>query len=232
MGRTPATQETILQIADENAFDLVRGGASITADAQGIRNHLARTQALLVYLFIRLFDGSVRLRASAEAQLPTLRHWLSQLLKAAKQYRGDDRLQTSLPWLPNHFDMEYNSKKELWKLWILTESLRRTHLVAGTVANMYEIMVKGSVECSGAVMCTARRGMWDVDSAMKWYELSCLKSPLLVPALQPGLYVAQYAAGEFDDFVQLIWSFVIGADKVQCWVDRSKVGFLEAAAVL
>ena len=104
--------------------------------------------------------------------------------------------------------------------------VRRTHLVAGTVANMYEIMVKGWVECSGAVMFTARKGLWDADSVMRWYELSCAKSPLLVPALQPGFYISSYAADEFDGFVKLIWTFIVGADKIQCWVDKSRTDLL------
>jgi hypothetical protein len=61
---------------------------------------------------------------------------------------------------------------------------------------------------------------------MKWYELSCAKSPLLVPALQPGDYIAGYAADEFDGFVKLIWTFIVGADKVQCWIDKSRTDLL------
>jgi hypothetical protein len=228
LGRTPAMKETILQIAEDHASDLVLESLPAKSEASVIRNQLAHVQALFIYTFIRLFDGSIRLRASAETQLPILRQWLAQLYKTTKNYRGEDRLlgHGPVPWLPNHFDMEYNATSELWKLWILTESVRRTHLVAGTVANMYEIMVKGWVECSGAVMFTARNGLWDADSVMKWYELSCAKSPLLVPALQPGSYIAGYAADEFDEFVKLIWTFIVGADKVQCWIDKSRTDFL------
>jgi hypothetical protein len=110
----------------------------------------------------------------------------------------------------------------LWKQWILTESVRRTHILADSLANLYQTMSKGWVECNGAVMLTARSGLWEADSSIKWLELTCAKSPLLVPCLQPELLMSQYAADEVDDLVKVFWKILVGVDKIQSWIDRGK----------
>ncbi|KAL8941177.1 MAG: hypothetical protein Q9216_002406 [Gyalolechia sp. 2 TL-2023] len=222
--RTPAVKEIILQIAEERSIALARQSPPTASGAQGIRAHLARAQALFVYEFIRLFDGSVRLRASAEQQLPTLRRWVTQMWQAVKGYRGEDGLLACNPlhWTANECDREKDEASlELWKLWILTESVRRTHVIIDTIANVYQTMTKGWTECVGAVMFTARCGLWQAESAVKWSELSRAKPTLLVPSLQPEPLIAQYAAEEFDDFVKMFWRFIVGTDKIQNWIDRS-----------
>ncbi|KAG4220708.1 hypothetical protein PC116_g30813 [Phytophthora cactorum] len=70
-------------------------------------------------------------------------------------------------------------------------------------------------------MFTARRGLWEADSPMKWFELSSAKEPLLVPSLLPGPLISQYDADEFDDLVRVVWSCVIGTDKMKGWIDKS-----------
>ncbi|KAK5271970.1 hypothetical protein LTR40_013977, partial [Exophiala xenobiotica] len=123
-GRTPAVTETVLQIAEERSSALVRQNSPTASGAEGIRAHLARVQALFVYEFIRLFDGSVRVRASAEQQLPTLRRWVIQMWEAVRQYRGEDRSLGHYPsqWTITEFDREYDTASEMWQLWLLTES--------------------------------------------------------------------------------------------------------------
>lgn len=220
-GRTPAVKEIILQIAEERASALVRQSPPTAGGAQGILAHLARVHALFIYQFIRLFDGSVRLRASAERQLPTLRQWVVLMWEAIKQAEYSSLGHRPLQWAASGFDREYDASSEIWRLWILTESVRRTHLVVDTIANTYQMMTRGWADCTGGVMFTARRGLWEVESSMKWFELSCAKPPLLVPSLRPGPLISQYAADEVDDFAKLLWTFIVGTDKIQCWVDRS-----------
>lgn len=220
--RTPAVKEMILQIAEERSFGLVKQNPPGTQEIQGIVDHLARVQALFIYMFIRLFDGSVRRRASAEPQIPILRRWMVQMLEAVKQYHEEDKClrHHSLPWA-SEFDKEYNKSSRMWRLWILTESVRRSHLVFDFIANIYETMTKGWAECAGGVMFTARKGLWEAENPMKWFELSSAKSPLLVPSLNPGPFISLYAADEFDDFAKTYWAFLIGTDKIQCWIDKS-----------
>ncbi|KAI1394200.1 uncharacterized protein F4822DRAFT_40624 [Hypoxylon trugodes] len=223
INRTPAVKGTILQIAEERSLALASQTPPTVTGTKGIRAHLARTQALFIYEFIRLFDGSVRMRASAERQLPILRRFLTQMWDAAKRFSESDAILPQRPfqWGISELDREYDSVSELWHLWILSESVRRTHLVVDTVFNIYQIMTRGWTDCPGAAMFTARRGLWETESAVRWGELCYANStPLLVAALQPEVLMAQHSAGEFDDFATMYWSYVVGPDKMRCWIDK------------
>lgn len=224
--RTLAVKDIILQIAEERSSALVRQTLPPASGAKNIQAHLARVQALFIYEFILLFDGSVRVRASAEQHLPTLRRWVTQLWEASKGYRGEDGFpgQDSLQWTTNEFDREFTTSSHLWRLWTLTESVRRTHVIVDTILNIYQIMTRGWADCCGGVMVTARRGLWEARSAVEWFDLSCAKPPLLVPFLQPGSFISQCAAEECDEFVKMCWTFIAGTDKIQSWIDRSGKG--------
>ncbi|KAG8530324.1 uncharacterized protein KY384_004826 [Bacidia gigantensis] len=216
-------KETILQIAEERSSVLISQNPLTAGGVEGIVAHLWRVQAWLAYVYISLFDGSVRLRASAEQQLPTLRLWVIWMWEAVRRYLGEDELLDYRPsqWIAREFESEYNASLKLWKLWILTESVRRTHLVVNTIANIYETMAKGWVGCTGAGMLTARRGLWEAESAMKWSELLTAKPLLLVPSLDPVPLISQYVAEDLDDFVKVFWKMVIGSDKMQSWTAMS-----------
>ncbi|CAI6335059.1 unnamed protein product [Periconia digitata] len=239
---TPTVKQTILQIAEERCARLVEqkgdihnvdsatsgfyGGSVIQ---EGILTQLARVHALFVYEFIRLFDGEIRVRASAELQLSTLRKWTTSLRETIQQYRGDDTLVTPNPAGGNQQDQthtqsdkDYSAATASWHLWILTESVRRSHLIIDAVANIYQTMTKGWAECAGAVMFTARAGLWDAETATKWCRLSGGgTSPLLVKSLSPGPIIASYKAGEVDSFARMYWTFIVGRERIEWWAERS-----------
>lgn len=214
---------TILHIADERANSLAMSGIPTGLGASELLLHLAHIQALFSYVFIRLFDGSIRHRASAESQLPTLRQWVTQTCELAKKHQEDDNWFSAdiLGWEATQFDREYEASSKMWRLWILTESIRRTQVIVDTVINIYQLMVQGWSDCSGAVMLTARRGLWEADTAATWLSLSREKTPLLVPSMQPGKYLSEYHASEFDDFIHMLWRFIAGPDKIVYWIEKS-----------
>ncbi|KAI0103603.1 putative aldo/keto reductase [Daldinia grandis] len=227
---TPAMKETILQIAEWRSSALANQCPCAAGGAQGIRAQLARIHALFVYQFILLFDGSVRSRAHAEKQQSTLRQWVTQMCEAARRYRGEDifaQNNRTPQWDVSKFDREYDASSKMWQLWILIESVRRSQLIIDTISNIYDVMAKGWADCTGAVMFTARRGLWEADSAVKWFELSSVEEPLLVPSLQPGPLISQYNADELDDFVKTVWTCIVGTDKMKCWIDKIQ-GLLDA----
>lgn len=232
MHRTPATKETILQIADDRASALTEHAVNpAVRGIQEIWAHLARVHSLFVYVFIRLFDGSVRMRASAETQIPTLRSWAGQMWQTVQRHCYEDyasvrdlrdRDRHTLLGASGEFHSDYDAATEIWQLWILTESVRRTYLIIDVALNTFQIMRSGRADCGGYVVCTVRRGLWDADSAVKWFKLARgdAKSPLMVPSLTPQPVIAQYPSRDFDDFAKLCWSFVVGTDKIQSWVDK------------
>ncbi|CAH0036828.1 unnamed protein product [Clonostachys rhizophaga] len=226
ISRAPAVKDLIIQIAMDRLSTFVNQRPSIVGQgAKSLQAHLARVQTLFIYEFILLFDGSVGARASGQRQLPILRQWVTLMQEAVRSYRGENGLlgQGSSNVAENEFDREYNASTELWHQWVLTESIRRTQVIVNTICNIYEIMVLGSAECTGGIMFTARHGLWEAESAFQWLEISRCKLPLIVPSLRPSSLMSQYNADEVDDFVKLYWTFLVGNDRVQCWIDRDKV---------
>jgi hypothetical protein len=219
---TPATTEMILQIAIELVSALTVDVTPTTKGRDGLLQRLARVQSLFIYEFILLFDGSVRSRAAAESYIPILREWVTQLLGAVLACSKECFVFGHHTFTSEAiaFEEEYETACQMWQLWILTESIRRTHLIIDTVANRYQIMGKELAQCRGTVMCTARRGLWDAESAIKWYQLCSAKPPLLIPSLTPEPSMAVYAAGEFGEFATLLWGYIVGQDRIKCWIDR------------
>ncbi|KAH8649373.1 hypothetical protein BX600DRAFT_475018 [Xylariales sp. PMI_506] len=220
--RTPAVKDTILQIAEQRAASLILQESLEDGRTKSLLSHLARVQALFVYEYIRLFDGSVRQRALAERELPTLRHWVKQMWEAVKRYRGEEYLTRcpSLQWT-SPSEGEVVPSAEIWRSWIVTESARRTHIIVTSTLNMYQIMKGEWAQCDSDIMITVRRGLWEAPSASRWLEMCSAKPPLLVPSTQPEVMISEHAADEVDDFAKTYWTFIVGTDKIQSWVDRS-----------
>ncbi|KAI0889123.1 uncharacterized protein GGS22DRAFT_67566 [Annulohypoxylon maeteangense] len=78
---------TATRILDDRATQLLEDQALSLSLGKNpdIFDHLSRVQALLAYQTIRLFDGDVRMRAQAEALIPTLALWARQLLDCARE---------------------------------------------------------------------------------------------------------------------------------------------------
>ena len=221
LNATSPTKELTMQIAQDRSLTLCRQAHTLESNFKDVLQMLAHVQALSVHVYILLFDGSVSRRSWAERLLlPTLRQWVIDLLKAARGYRGNDT-GVSLQWLLSDFNLEYDANAELWQSWVLTESVRRTHLIVDSVSNVYDIMVRGHATCRGGIMFTARRGLWDAESAAAWSALcsDSTKVPLMVPSLQPEPYMLSHGADEFDKFTAVFWSFLVGAEKIKYWVD-------------
>ncbi|CAH0043443.1 unnamed protein product [Clonostachys solani] len=219
-GRNSAIEEVVLQIALDRLAALTRQGPPTTSGAECILAHLARVQSLFIYEFIMLFDGSVRVRASAEKQLPTLRQWLFQMWEIVKEYRGEEGHSNHDQSAETELDSEYNACVEQWRLWILTESVRRTYAVVECITNVFEAMTRGWASCEGAPMITVRSGLWEAGSALEWSELSCSKSPILVTSLRPIPIMSQYEAEEVDELVKEVWAVIVGSDRIQYWSTR------------
>ena len=223
--RAPTVSDTILQIAQDRSAGLAAHTMPLAIDRDGIREQLAHVQALFILLFIQLWDGAISPRAHAERLIPTLRLWMTVLWQTVKEYRAHD-LALSVDATDGsrcEFSKDFTTQSNLWHLWIVTESIRRTDILVTTVINTYEIMTKGWAECSGTDMFTARAGLWQAESALDWCELVDKKSPLLVPSFEPKQLMEQCNAEECDDFVKLFWGFIVGKERVEWWRKKGPV---------
>ncbi|OCL11977.1 hypothetical protein AOQ84DRAFT_170896 [Glonium stellatum] len=83
---------------------------------------LAAVQGLLIFQFIRLFDGDIRQRAQAEQAEPVLESWTEQL---------KSRTQTE--------QAITTSNTTSWRAWLFAESVRRTIIMSFMIRGIYSL---------------------------------------------------------------------------------------------
>ncbi|KAI1114536.1 hypothetical protein F5Y14DRAFT_163158 [Nemania sp. NC0429] len=217
--RTATMKTTILEIAHERETALVRERYLPVEDAEGVLSHLARIHALFVYLCIQLFDDSIRHRALAERQISTLVLWTTQMWDAITRsqdvqnpYRG------MLPQPGSTRRVSRNLEAELWRSWILAESARRTFIIVSFMTSTYLTVRDGWADCKGGVMMTARRDLWDAQSASEWFGLCCENPPQLVSSLHPWQFMDENSAIGVDGFVTIIWTLLVGSEALRNWM--------------
>ncbi|KAM0330052.1 hypothetical protein ACHAQA_004223 [Verticillium albo-atrum] len=123
---------------------------------------LARTQALLIYQQIRVFDGDIGLRAQAERDMSTLESWISEL----EGYRDN----LAELWL-----LEESTQRERpprsWERWIFAECVRRTIMLGYAFIAMVELLKSSGMSTTpdpgrfAAVhRWTASKYLWEAES--------------------------------------------------------------------
>ncbi|KAK6069483.1 alcohol dehydrogenase GroES-like domain-containing protein [Seiridium cupressi] len=117
------------------------------------KDYLVGVQALIMYQIIRLFDGDIRQRASAERQSGTLEDWTLHL-------------QSSINLL-----YEDCSNESLYKCWIFVESARRTILMSILLQALYSSLKDGfctSVPRMAYLPVTVNGALWSVPEETWW----------------------------------------------------------------
>ncbi|KAH8889421.1 hypothetical protein GQ53DRAFT_748155 [Thozetella sp. PMI_491] len=218
--RTPDTEDLVLMIAEDRTTELVSQSIPPSDDLRSnLVAHLARVQALLAFEVIRLLDGCVRHRALAESLVPVLYDWSRQMLSAAIEYQAALCIDKGIL---DKSTTTYSSDTALWNAWLLTESARRTFIVVGFTLGVYEFLRIGWTECSGGVMLTARKGLWEAPSAPRWLELCRSHDPWMVSSICGQDSISKEQIGDVDEFVCHIWTIISVGDKLQGWIERSK----------
>lgn len=222
-------EDVIMMIIEEKANKLLNEPLFVT-DSGGrassslrTAEQLARIQALFIYQFIRLFDGDIRQRAQAEALIPTLKGWNNKLWESANM---EACLQTSFGFGglfsqglgANSLD---NPSGQQWHDWLLAESVRRIWLIGNYVQCVYLSMQDRQTTSSGGVFFTARRGLWDAQSAATWMGLVRSKDPLFVRCHQTDQMIPFVEAPEVDVLCLSIMGIMWGALRLDFWVSKS-----------
>jgi hypothetical protein len=176
---------------------------------------LARTQALLIYQIIGLFDGDIRLRHLAEQQIPVLSQWQNELVGSASHSRHlgqfilSDRADMS--------QMEVQWEKSVWHSWLLAESIRRTYLVASMVQGMYMTSRDRVHYCLGGMVFTSRSEFWDATSAMTWQQKCVEVCGGLVRLTEMNQLLAKVNLNELDEFAKLVLKVTFGSEQIKSW---------------
>lgn len=178
--KTPATERMIMRIIENRVNNLV-GGQSAGADGDfGVimldpACHLARTQALLIYKIIRLFDGDIRARAQAEKHIDTLSLWARQLWQSANLALSSDQADATADRGNSNGPVDTQLRTDgsitsTWQSWIFSESIRRTYLAATLTEAVYLTLKQSWAPCPGGIIFSGGAGLWEASSAFAWFN--------------------------------------------------------------
>ncbi|KAJ4194286.1 hypothetical protein NW755_003045 [Fusarium falciforme] len=176
---------------------------------------LAHTHALLLYQIIRLFDGDIGARASAERMIPAIESSAMALFSHV-QFDLDRTSTCSLPLFP------IAPTKAFWMDWILQESLRRTLLFTFYFMQIYRIMAghKG-LQCDGRMgLChswTLSAHLWHARSPLAFAEAWMNKKHLVVTDALFGKVLQEAMAHDIDVLGRIFISSLLGVDEAEGW---------------
>jgi hypothetical protein len=171
----------VLQIVEDRSNELLQENGAVLegesmdkwtdGEAQDIDvfSQLARLHALVVYQVIGLFDGDVRCRYVAEGHIAVLNSWASKLFYSAGKAFSDFHT-TATTDLTDCLPRATSSAQQRWYLWVLSETIRRTWLVAASLGPIYRSLQQRWSCCPGSIMFTNRGGLWDAPTAIEWED--------------------------------------------------------------
>jgi hypothetical protein len=243
--KTPNTERMILRIVKNRISNLVQSQPLEPVDNIGpvmldTTKHLARTQALIIYTTICLFDGNISARAQAEHGLEVLLPWACQLLPSAaldtccqvaggisqrdEGHRGgvisDEMTGPAISnklALGTHGDLE-----SVWGAWVFAESIRRTYLIVVLLVTIYPTLKDGCSRCPGGVNFTGDKGLWDASSPCMWGKITKTAKEkgmglTPIPSHRLGDVLGDRNPGDIDDFTYALLTVTIGLEVVERW---------------
>jgi hypothetical protein len=172
--KTPQNQRVIFSMLDSRVRNLVdpsKTSSWLTKD------YLAGVQALIVYQFMRLFDGDIRQRANAERHMTLLETWTIQLQSA------------------NHLFVHDKDPSSLYEHWIFNESIRRTILMSVMLQTMYSLVKDGfctSVPLLSILPLSRDGSLWNAPEEVWWQATLGSGSELLTY----GDFVTEWGGGK------------------------------------
>ncbi|KAF5018424.1 hypothetical protein F66182_9598 [Fusarium sp. NRRL 66182] len=175
---------------------------------------LAHTHALLLYQIIRLYDGDVGARASAERTIPAIEASAISLFSYAQF--DLDWTSTALPLFP------IAPTKTFWQDWILQESLRRTLLFTFYFVQIYRVMAgwKG-LQCDGKLgLChswTLSAHLWNADTPLSFAEAWKDKKHYVVTNSVFSDVFLEAKADDIDSFGKIMISSLLGREEAEGW---------------
>jgi len=194
--KSPTNESTIFNILTSKFDKLTSKG-----DDCSFADNLAYVQALIIYQFIRLFDGDIRQRGIAESQNRLLEECTAQL-----QQRQEWEIPMSIQSSP-------------WRKWLFSESVRRTILTSVLLKAIYSSLKDGycdSVPALARLPVTSQEGLWDLKTEGEWMQSTQGFQPMVlsyheyVESWESGL-----AGGDAESFQKMLLVPCLGEEKIQ-----------------
>ena len=229
--RTPANTDTVFQIIEDRSNDLLqengavleRVGAEKWADGEeqdiGLFAQLTRLHALMVYQIIGLFDGDIRSRHVAEGHMAVQDSWAGKLFHSAAKALSNT--QAAAAHLIGCLPRPSTYSQQQWYLWILSESIRRTWLVAVGLSPIFCALQQRWSACPGGVMYTNRSGLWNAASATEWEKLCLGKNVAFLQRFECARLFDEAEPADIDEFGTAILDMTFNGELLEKWRDRS-----------
>ncbi|UKZ67457.1 uncharacterized protein TrAtP1_008616 [Trichoderma atroviride] len=177
---------------------------------------LARTQALLLYEIIHLFDGDISARALGERIIPFLETSTIGLLA---HVTFDTEANYSDPFS----ECSLATLSDLWKDWTFQESARRTLLFAFFFMQAYRVLTgtQNLKQCDGRLgLChfwTVSEHLWQAETALEFRDAWQQENHFLVIDGQVAVVLSEAKAGDVDVFGKMLISAAVGIPELEAW---------------
>jgi hypothetical protein len=209
--QNPATKAIVHQVIQSNVQHLLSTTNSSTSSNHDL---LAALQALLLYQLMRLFDGSIRLRAAAEACEPTAILWAEEL-----------RTRACATTLPLHPVSTLGDTTPDWQLWLFHESIRRTVLTAFLLRGVYNYLKTGTdIPTVVGVYFTAQSRLWNAQSEASWTRAVCSSLELQVFVSVWDSVISLAAPDDLEELGVLVMSMLWGLPATRGWLGWQQCG--------
>ncbi|KAM0483668.1 hypothetical protein ACHAPX_002162 [Trichoderma viride] len=229
--RSPATERMVMRIIENRANNLVGSYSPSANEDFGVvmldsACHLARTQALLIYKIIRLFDGDIRARAQAEKHIDTLSQWARQMWRSANLALSSDHAEASIQDGNSNGPVDTQLRTDgsitsTWQAWIFSESIRRTYLAATLTEAVYLTLKQSWAPCPGGIMFSGGAGLWEATSPSSWFNqyqhnlvnsVRCIDGDHLFTSAKPS---------DVDEFCHATLIVSYGLERFDRWCSES-----------
>ncbi|KAM0548750.1 hypothetical protein ACHAPJ_009746 [Fusarium lateritium] len=232
--KTPTNHNMVLRICKDRIGTLIESQSLGIVDGtmSDTTMHLSRTQALIIYISICLFDGDINARARAKQGLEVLLPWGYQLIQSASSCTrvpaswdvsdsgdavpGDPKSSTHLtPCLSGNLE-------SFWHAWAYTESVRRTYLMVVLLVTIYSTLKTGWSGCPGGVTFTGDQGLWNAPSAYAWERVKKRvdeETIGFIPIFSHRMsdILASRKPADVDDFTYTLLTVRLGQERLERW---------------
>jgi hypothetical protein len=224
---TPENEHIVDEICStylSNLIDHQNAEFSMAFTVVSTRDHLSRTQALLIHILLALFSSSIYRRARAESLLGTLHMWTNQLWESATQDAMFASPLLNGPSVPGDFCVRgIDPVPELYRAFILSESVRRTWLLCNLATGVYSSLKGEFTEtCGGDIHITTYAELWEAPSSARWEAIARHNDPLFIYSLRGQTLVERgVSASQVDEFARHLFTVMWGMEKVESWIVRT-----------
>lgn len=232
--KNPINRSNVLRTIDARANDIISGPLTPSASSLEI---LARTQALLLYQIICVFDGDIQTGLVAEQTMPHLAASSTQLLNQLSvveeklncmQHPGKQLAAAGSTVQPSL--LAVSAMQDFWESWIWWQSARRTAAIVVFVQQMYGLFRgRGPAHCDDRIHPYYARA----ESAHLWMANDAVEFALAWTQRQKHYFVcdtgfdglAEAEASDIDDYGRILLTALLGIDETKAWF-VSKGGML------